>query len=756
VIYVKRSRVARPAVLDGLGSPAARERAAAAEFFDMPERTRGQRRFAFEVYRDKSVIAALTDLFHGKCAYCEARVATTIPMDVEQFRPKSGVSERPEHPGYWWLAATWENLLVSCADCSRARIIEGVKRGKANRFPLVEESQRAFLPGEETRESPLLLDPCFDHPEEHLVFDEQGGVASDTVRGQTTIAVLGLNRPGLVEARLHAVLQVKSVSLRTEFFAFERTTAASPDVSAQIDSNLRKLKAMTEASEEFVALKRQLIKPVLDLFGKAEADKFAGSWDAAAPTITRARIKQAQESFRAFEQSQSDFSLTSKEGREIFRLQRRQIEHVSIRNFKAIGSLRLDLRSGSGRTGWLMLLGENGTGKSSILQAIALTLAGADYFSTLTVERGLMLRELIHSRARQAKISVKLSGFIGPHELTLTANHATYRKPNGDEAHVYVGRGKARVKARTARSAETQSVVLAYGATRLLPHRNTVRYGIEYARVDNLFNPFLPLFDAETWLMGLDWRAFNSVAIVLKDLLALDQDAELTREKGRMLVRAHGAKVPIKQLSDGYQAMVAMSVDILEVAMRLWPRLQDAEGIVLLDEIGSHLHPTWKMRIVGSLRRAFPGMQFVATTHDPLCLRGLGEGEVVVLQRDESEGIVSVTGLPSPSDFRIDQLLTSEFFGLNSTTDVEVENLFDEYYALLALGQRSPDQETRLSALREDLKDRRYLGNTLREQLMFEAVDQLIARQKRVERRSIPELKSEAVEEISRIWNEKT
>jgi hypothetical protein len=249
--------------------------------------------------------------------------------------------------------------------------------------------------------------------------------------------------------------------------------------------------------------------------------------------------------------------------------------------------------------------------------------------------------------------------------------------------------GQPKVHAKRTSSAETQSVLLGYGATRLLPRRSYSSYGIPFARVDNLFDPFLPLFDAEKWLLHLGWREFNSVALVLKDLLALDADAELIREKKTVMVRARGAKIPIRQLSDGYQAVVAMSVDILEVAIRLWPSLQEAEGIVLLDEIGSHLHPTWKMRIVNSLRRAFPGMQFIATTHDPLCLRGLSEGEVAVMCRDHSGRVEAVTALPSPADFRVDQLLTSEFFGLNTTTDPDTEKTFDEYYSLLALPQPS-------------------------------------------------------------------
>ena len=166
----------------------------------------------------------------------------------------------------------------------------------------------------------------------------------------------------------------------------------------------------------------------------------------------------------------------------------------------------------------------------------------------------------------------------------------------------------------------------------------------------------------------------------------------------------------------------------------------------------SHLHPTWKMQIVRSLKRALPGLQFIATTHQPLCLRGLDAGEVIVMQRDEEEQIVAVTDLPSPAEFRVDQLLTSEFFGLNSTVDPDLEILFDKYYALLALEQRNESEEKQLVELREQLKDRRHLGNTLRESLMYDAIDNLIAKQKVGERQPLPEIKQEAIEQVSQIW----
>jgi hypothetical protein len=124
------------------------------------------------------------------------------------------------------------------------------------------------------------------------------------------------------------------------------------------------------------------------------------------------------------------------------------------------------------------------------------------------------------------------------------------------------------------------------------------------------------------------------------------------------------------------------------------------------------------------------------------------------MRRGEDSQVFSLTGLPSPGDFRVDQLLTSDFFGLNSTVDPDVEAKFDEYYALLAMTERDADQTARLEALRNELKDRRHFGSTLRENLMYEAVDRLVAQHRVHPTLPIEELKEAAVVEVSKIWNE--
>jgi hypothetical protein len=300
-------------------------------------------------------------------------------------------------------------------------------------------------------------------------------------------------------------------------------------------------------------------------------------------------------------------------------------------------------------------------------------------------------------------------------------------------------------------------LLLGYGATRLLPRRAFDAYGGEYARVDNLFDPFLPLIDAEKWLLGLDETAFNRAALVLKDLLVLDKDTLLDREEGGVKLVASASKVALMDLSDGYQSAIALTIDILQAFSEIWPKMEDAEGIVLLDEIGAHLHPRWQMRIVASLRKALPGVQFVATTHDPLCLRGLAEGEIVVMRREPNGRIVQLSNLPDPGEFRVDQLLTHRFFGLLDTFDPELEKLYDEYYHLKVLGEEhlEPEQKARLQVLRGDLKNRKLLGATRREELIYEAIDDSLAREHTGEGPpDIDTLNAETVARIRGIWEE--
>ena len=152
----------------------------------------------------------LKELFHGKCAYCDAKFGHVAWGDVEHYRPKKKVTDDKNvpitidaggrsHPGYYWLAYDPSNLLPSCQVCNQAR-------GKMNQFPIA--GTRALSPVDDLeKESALLLNPYKSNPRDHLRFipslDDKsfGTVADVTEAGKASIAVYRLNREPLVEER---------------------------------------------------------------------------------------------------------------------------------------------------------------------------------------------------------------------------------------------------------------------------------------------------------------------------------------------------------------------------------------------------------------------------------------------------------------------------------------------------------------------------------------------------------------------------
>jgi hypothetical protein len=270
-------------------------------------------------------------------------------------------------------------------------------------------------------------------------------------------------------------------------------------------------------------------------------------------------------------------------------------------------------------------------------------------------------------------------------------------------------------------------------------------------RIANLFDPFTPLYNADRWLAKLNRYRFDVVAKTLRDLLRIpDKDGLITRRGKDILVPQPGGPVPLRQLSDGYQTVIALAVDIMAGLPPQETDYRTTPGIVLLDELGTHLHPRWRMEIVGSLRRAFASMQFIATTHEPLCLRGVRGGEVVVMRRDGGR-ITAVTDLPSPERLRVEQLLTSPFFGLHTTIDPDLDREFQTYYDLLVKPDLTPSELATKNGLRERLSIHGMLGYTRRDQLLYDVVDRYLAEAHKAGT-TLHNLPEAAKQEIAGIW----
>jgi predicted ATP-binding protein involved in virulence len=98
----------------------------------------------------------------------------------------------------------------------------------------------------------------------------------------------------------------------------------------------------------------------------------------------------------------------------------------------------------------------------------------------------------------------------------------------------------------------------------------------------------------------------------------------------------NGTIIPYSKLSDGYRCMISLIVDICRRMITLNPQLGEeaiskTSGVVLIDEIDLHLHPKWQKSVVSDLKKIFPEVQFIATTHSPFIIQSLQEDELVLL-----------------------------------------------------------------------------------------------------------------------------
>lgn len=216
------------------------------------------------IYAHAEVRTALERLFHDKCAYCESKMTATADWDVDHFRPKRRVAEREDHRGYYWLIYEWANLYPSCQHCNqrrkdRPRWADPTERpagGKADQFPLLDESTRVMRPSNDVyAEHTLLIDPCFDDPEDYLGYDATGQILSLDYNpyGQKTIEVLRLYRGRLRDSRRDTL---KAVLLVMKLLA-SSLTASNAGAAADLQAWL----VVVQASEsQHAGLARYIVK----------------------------------------------------------------------------------------------------------------------------------------------------------------------------------------------------------------------------------------------------------------------------------------------------------------------------------------------------------------------------------------------------------------------------------------------------------------------------------------------------------------
>ncbi len=400
----------------------------------------------------------------------------------------------------------------------------------------------------------------------------------------------------------------------------------------------------------------------------------------------------------------------------------------NVRCFRA--PVTLDLTDGNGRPAqWTVILGDNGTGKTTLLQAIATLRPDPEAFR---VDHGL---EAYMAPARgfdwstHAHLCDEHGNFTSA-ELALTIGFAASR----DVAPSVINHTTISVVSDVvpdgARAPDPAPLpdsnaytchVFAYGGYRRLPGAGAIARETS-GPVASLFDAEARLINPEDWYLQRDYAANNPrntdamraaaatsrdlvakmLTTLLPDVSALEPVTTDARS-GTTELHAHTpyGRVRVRDLGLGYQSTLAWVVDLAARMVAAWPDSPNplAEpAVCLVDEIDLHLHPRWQRTLLGELSKHFPRVQFVVTAHSPLIVQGAPDVNLAVLRR-KGESVTLDNDPVAVRNWRVDQILTSDLFGLEGTRDPETDALVAKRDRLLAKSSLTAADEAEVARL---------------------------------------------------------
>ena len=376
---------------------------------------------------------------------------------------------------------------------------------------------------------------------------------------------------------------------------------------------------------------------------------------------------------------------------------------------------------------WTLLLGDNGVGKSTLLQCLAWMRPTPYYTPGTDKQEGIQpwlhdqdppsMARLLRDGTRHTVLKAEM---VEVPDLA-SCRSSTARVRTGIE--LFASNNKFSDARRTVNEpAKTvEPFVITYAANRHMGHQNADEFS-NNEPIDLLQQDSTELIDAADVLSQLDYSAYKhnvksktrlqSMKRALTDILPfIDSAADIEildpeGPGGRLRFRTRHGSVPLDGLSLGHRTITAWIVDLAWKLVRRYPESErplEEPAVVLIDEIDLHVHPRWQRTMMKQFSEHFKNVQFVATTHSPLMVTSMSDVNVAVLKQTDAGDHVVIENDPEVVEgWRFDQILVS-LFGLETARSLRVEALMTEREELLEKSPVTPLDKRRLRRIGHEL-----------------------------------------------------
>ena len=323
-------------------------------------------------------------------------------------------------------------------------------------------------------------------------------------------------------------------------------------------------------------------------------------------------------------------------------------KRTEIQNFKSIEKMSLNFSSGVN-----LLIGDNGVGKTTVLEALALSVQ--TYFSRMNdiTKKGITQKDV--------RFTSSLVGDASQHRMYSSEisredeTNATRTKYAGKELATA---GRELLNSQT----EILPVICYFSTSRVVDTQKASTSSVGKNKLNDRRCGYMDCLNATLDRKALtDWAFKMAMAEYKKGMPIAEYEAfkkavgtfmqkmndldeiplvEYTRDFEDITYTENGKTMLVNYLSAGYQSLLWMLMEISFRIALLNPEMSDysqAEGIVLIDEIDMHLHPRWQWKILDALHSSFPKVQFIAATHSPIIISSFRNAKLLSIGQNGVE-----------------------------------------------------------------------------------------------------------------------